>query len=226
MSFFRRHSFYAAAYLLAGMAVLFTHYYRSSAYNKAELDEKLTLVAASHFHLSQLVDNLPAVFRENSHAAALKISDLRGSFLGAMYDARRMTAAEYKVFLDTKIFDPKNPAVPGYEFHLWESKRRKLRILALSLHRMQFGEYLAVMGRDYALHYIIPLYLLAGILGFAAFHYFMGERNPGRRRRTGGAVKSASMPVKMPARTSRKVAYTRHYNPCVRSPVRQAPVFM
>ncbi|MBL8035230.1 MAG: hypothetical protein JNJ69_16120 [Leptospiraceae bacterium] len=175
MGFLRRYSVISAVYLFAGIAVLLTHYLQTSPYNRDALDEKLTLVSASHFNLSQLVDNLPAVFRENPHAAALKISDLKGSFLGAMYDSRRMSGDEYRRFLDTRLFESGKEVLPGYQLHIWESKRRKLRIVALSLKRARFAEYLAGMGRDYALHYIIPLYLLAGVLGILAFHYFFRQ---------------------------------------------------
>lgn len=204
MGVVKRYSIYVAAYLLAGVAVLFTHYFQVSNYKRAELDEKLTLVAASHFALSQLVDNLPSVFKDNPHAAALKISDLRGSFLGAMYDARRMNAAEYKVFLDTKVFEAGKSPVPGFEMHVWESKRRKLRILALSLKRMQFSEYLAGMGRDYSLHYIIPLYILIGAFVLAGFHFFFAGKKPDFSRLRFTTPKPstsvAAVSVRMPAK--------------------------
>lgn len=208
MVFFKRYSIYGAFYLLAGVAVLFTHYFQTSPYKKAELDEKLTLAAASHFALSQLVDNLPSVFRENPHAAALKLSDLRGGFLGAMYDARRMASGEYKSFLDTKAFEPGKSPVPGYEIHVWESKRRKLRIIALSLKRMQFSEYLAGMGRDYSLHYIIPLYLLVGGVLLAAFHFFFAGKGldltrfkPNLKKTVSPDIRMAATP-RMPAKTT------------------------
>ncbi|MBN8221780.1 MAG: hypothetical protein J0L53_12710, partial [Spirochaetes bacterium] len=210
MAFVKRYSIYAACYLLAGVAVLFTHYLQTSSYKKAELDERLTLAAASHFALSQLVDNLPAVFKENPHAAALKISDLRGGFLGAMYDARRMSSGEYKIFLDTRAFEPGKSPVPGYEMHVWESKRRKLRIVALSLRRAQFSEYLAGMGRDYALHYIIPLYILVGGFLLAGFHFFLNGKKfdlsrlkfnlaPGPKPVRPAAAPAAKMPAKTTA---------------------------
>jgi hypothetical protein len=208
MAFAKRYSIYGACYLLAGVAVLFTHYLQTSTYNKAALDEKLTLIAASHFSLSQLVDNLPGLFKEDPHAAALKISDLKGGFLGAMYDARRMSSTEYKVFLETRIFDPKHPALPGYEMHVWESKRRKLRMIALSLKRMQFSEYLSGMGRNYALHYIIPLYILVGCLGLAAFHFFFADKKfDFTRLKITGAANRRPEPqtiqqVKLPAKTT------------------------
>jgi hypothetical protein len=208
MTFVKRYSIYAACYLLAGVAVLFTHYLQVSPYKKTELDEKLTLSAVSHFALSQLVDNLPVIFKENPHAAALKLSDIKGGFLGAMYDARRMSAAEYKIFLDTKVFETGKTPVPGYEMHVWESKRRKLRIIALSLKRMQFSEYLAGMGRDYSLHYIIPLYVLVGGLLLAGFHFFFsGKKFELPRFKLNGPkaapVRAASAPsVRMPAKTT------------------------
>lgn len=201
MGSFRRYSIFAAVYLLAGAAVLTTHYLQTSPYNRDALEEKLTLVSASHFNLSQLVDNLPVVFKENPHAAALKISDLRGSFLGAMYDSRRMSGPEYRAFLDKKLFETGKEAVPGYQLHIWESKRRKLRIVALSLKRAQFSEYLAGMSRDYALHYIIPLYLLAGALGLFAFHYFFSgnKLKLPRFSLTGKALASPPAAARQPA---------------------------
>lgn len=207
MGIFRHYGIFAAVYFFAGAAVLTTHYLQTSPYNRDALEEKITLVSASHFNLSQLVDNLPVVFRENPHAAALKITDLRGSFLGAMYDARRMSSAEYRVFLDKKLFEAGKEVLPGYQLHIWESKRRKLRIVALSLKRAQFSEYLAGMSRDYALHYIIPLYLLAGILGLFAFHYFFSGKKiripkftlTGKTPATAPAVTRQSAPMKFPA---------------------------
>lgn len=175
MSPLARYSLYFVCYVASGLAVLTTHYYQTSDYSQQSLDEQITLVAASHFSLSQLVDNLPAVFRENPHAAALRISDLRGDFLGAMYDSRRMNAAEYKQFLALKTFSSGAAAVEGFTVHIWESKRRKLRIVALSLPRMQFSEYLARMSHAAYLHYIIPLFLLAGTLGLYALHMFSGK---------------------------------------------------
>jgi hypothetical protein len=130
--------------------VLFTHYWQSSKFNKDAVDEQITLVAASHFSLSQLVDNLPNVFKENPHAAALKITDLRGAFLGAMYDSRRMPATTYKAFLETRAFDLQASPFAGYTLHSWESKRRRLRIVAVNLERMLLSEYLARMGREMA----------------------------------------------------------------------------
>lgn len=196
MGFFKRYGIFAAAYLLAGSAVLLTHYMQTSPYHASALDEKLTLVSASHFNLSQLVDNLPTVFRENPHAAALKISDLKGSFLGAMYDSRRMSAAEYRTFLDKKLFEQGKEVIPGYQLHIWESKRRKLRIVALSLKRAQFSEYLAGMSRDYSLHYIIPLYLLAGVLGLAGFHYFSTGKKFKLPQKLWQPVKPVAAPAK------------------------------
>ncbi|MFZ5630624.1 MAG: hypothetical protein ACOY5B_15940 [Spirochaetota bacterium] len=175
MSPLARYSLYFACYVASGLAILTTHYYQASDYSQQSLDEQITLVAASHFSLSQLVDNLPAVFRENAHAAALKISDLRGDFLGAMYDSRRMNAAEYKQFLAAKTFTPGSATVQGFTAHIWESKRRKLRIVALSLPRMQFSEYLSRMSHGAYLHYIIPLFLLAGALGLYVLHIFSGK---------------------------------------------------
>lgn len=202
MGLFKRYGIFATVYLLAGAAVLTTHYLQTSPYNRDALEEKLTLISASHFNLSQLVDNLPVVFKENPHAAALKITDLRGSFLGAMYDSRRMSGPEYRAFLDKKLFEADKEVMPGYQLHIWESKRRKLRIVALSLKRAQFSEYLAGMSRDYALHYIIPLHLLAGVLGLFAFHYFFSRKKiplpkftlPGR---TSGSAAAAT--VRQPA---------------------------
>jgi hypothetical protein len=183
MDLLKRYSLYAAVYLFAGAAVLFTHYFQWSPYAPTRLDEKITNVAASHMSMSQLVDHLPAIFRENPHAAALKISDLRGSFLGAMYDSRRMASAEYRQFLDTKLFDPDKQILPGYKLHIWESKRRKLRIVALSLERAQFSEYLATMSRDNLLHFVIPLYILAGCLILMGVHYFTsGKKTVSGRR--------------------------------------------
>jgi hypothetical protein len=175
MSPLARYFLYFTLYVASGLAVLTTHYYQTSALSPQTLDEQITLVAASHFSLSQLIDKLPAVFRENPHAAALKISDLRGDFLGAMYDARRMSAVEYQQFLALKTFSAGAVAIPGYATHIWESKRRKLRIVALSLPRMQFSEYLVRMSQAAYLNYIIPLYLLAGILGLFALHAFSGK---------------------------------------------------
>ncbi len=175
MSPLARYALYYVCYVASGLAVLATHYYQTSDYSQQSLDEQITLVAASHFSLSQLVDNLPAVFRENPHAAALKLSDLRGEFLGAMYDSRRMSAAEYKQFLGLKTFTPGAAAIHGFVTHIWESKRRNLRIVALSLPRMQFSEYLARMSHSAYLHYIVPLFLLAGALGLYALHMFSGK---------------------------------------------------
>lgn len=179
MSLVTRYSLYSAIYVACGLALLFTHYLNVSPYKKDALDEKLTLIAASHFQVAALVDNLPALFKENPHAAALKISDLKGAFMGAMYDSRRMSGGEYKTFLDTKAFDPQHPPIPGYTLHVWESKRRHLRIVVLSLTRATFGEYLSIMGRDYSFHYIIPLYLVLGALGLAAFHFFFAQNQVG-----------------------------------------------
>ncbi len=179
MAHWKRYSLIFAAWLMAGVAVLFTHYMQTSRYSKDAVDEQITLVAASHFSLSQLVDNLPGVFKENAHASALKISDLRGAFLGAMYDSRRMPAQTYKAFLEARSFDLQNSPFPGYVLHSWESKRRKLRIVALSLERMQFSEYLGRMGRDLHLHYLIPLYILLGLGLLAGYHFFaLGFKTP------------------------------------------------
>lgn len=175
MSPLARYALYFVCYVASGLAVLTTHYYQTSDYSQQSLDEQITLVAASHFSLSQLVDNLPAIFRENPHAAALKISDLRGDFLGAMYDSRRMSAAEYKQFLAVKTFTPGAAAVEGFTVHIWESKRRKLRIVALSLPRMQFSEYLARMSHTAYLNYIIPLFLLTGAVGLYLLHMLSGK---------------------------------------------------
>jgi hypothetical protein len=172
MALWKRYGLIFGAWLFAGLTVLFTHYMQTSRYSKDALDEQITLVAASHFGLSQLVDNLPSVFKENGHASALKISDLRGAFLGAMYDSRRMPAQMYKAFLESRSFDLDKSPFPGYVLHSWESKRRKLRILALSLERMQFSEYLGRMSRDISLHYLIPLYILLGLGLIAGYHYF------------------------------------------------------
>lgn len=204
MGSIRRYTIYAACYVALGLAVLLTHYYQTSAYSRQTLDENITLVAASHFSLSQLVDNLPSVFRENPHAAALKLSDLKGSFLGAMFDSRRMSAAEYKQFLDTKSFQSETAAISGYTTHIWESKRRKIRIVALSLPRAQFTEYLSQMGRSYSLHYIIPLYLLAGALGLFALHFLTGSRRPPQAQKKTPAEKltltHTAPPVAQPAK--------------------------
>mgnify|MGYP007071085246 CR=1 FL=1 len=61
MGIFRHYGIFAAVYFFAGAAVLTTHYLQTSPYNRDALEEKLTLVSASHFNLSQLVDNLPVV---------------------------------------------------------------------------------------------------------------------------------------------------------------------
>ncbi|HRP68410.1 MAG TPA: hypothetical protein PLY93_02650, partial [Turneriella sp.] len=127
MPLLRKYVLFACCYLFIGVAVLYTHYLQTSPYQKDALDEKLTLVAASHFSLPQLVDNLPTVFRENSHAAALKLTNFKGEFLGAMYDARRMRSDEYRQFLDTKSFTVQKSPLIGYEILIWESKGRKLR---------------------------------------------------------------------------------------------------
>jgi len=168
----KKYGIFAAAWISFVLSVLCIHYISISAYNKAQIDEKITLVVASHFNLSQLVDNLPTVFRENPHAAALRLTDLRGVFLGAMYDSRRMSTAHYKTFID----GPGAQTIAGYETHIWESKRRRLRIYTASLPRMQLGEYLAIMGRDYSLHYLIPLYLSLGILALVGWHFFTSRR--------------------------------------------------
>ncbi|MDZ7343891.1 MAG: hypothetical protein ONA90_05195 [candidate division KSB1 bacterium] len=111
---------------------------------------------------------MPQLFRDNPHAAALRISNTRGEFLGAMYDARRIGAEEYKNFLAQK--DPLANATP-YEFYLWESKGRKLRIAVLSLRRMQFRTYLARMAGRYLGH-IAVLYLVVGAMLFWLFAAF------------------------------------------------------
>lgn len=199
MSLVARYSLYAGIYVACGIALLFTHYLNISPYKKEALDEKLTLIAASHFQVSALVDNLPAIFKENPHAAALKISDLEGAFMGAMYDSRRMSGSEYKTFLDTKAFDPQKSPLPGYTLHIWESKRRHLRFVVLSLNRATFGEYLSIMGRDYAFHYIIPLYLVLGALGLAAFHFFFAQGKGGFIPLLKKTSRSASPPPSHPA---------------------------
>ncbi|HMV36262.1 MAG TPA: hypothetical protein PKM44_09095 [Turneriella sp.] len=215
MSPLARYSLYFACYVASGLAVLTTHYYQTSDYSQQSLDEQITLVAASHFSLSQLVDNLPAVFRENPHAAALKISDLRGDFLGAMYDSRRMTAAEYKQFLALKTFTPGAAAVEGFTSHIWESKRRKLRIVALSLPRMQFSEYLARMSHAAYLHYIIPLFLLAGALGIYALHMFSGKALRAVKPLPRPPQSSPVRPVLTAAPVTRTRAHAWHLKPGV-----------
>lgn len=195
----RKYVILAACYLFCGLAILFTHYLAVSPYNKAALDEKLTLVAASHIGTAELVDNLPALFRENAHAAALKLSDLRGNFLGAMYDARRMPASDYKLFLDTKIFDPQKPPLPHYALHTWESKRRHVRMVVLSLKRMQISEYLSLMSREYALHYLIPLFIVLGAVGLTAYHfYFAHNAKPLSRFPKNITQRKASVPTNAP----------------------------
>lgn len=175
MSSLARYSMYFACYVALGLAVLTAHYYRVSDYNRQALDEQITLIAASHFSLSQLIDNLPRLFQENPHAAALKISDFKGDFLGAMYDSRRMSAAEYKRFLETKAYSADSSPVPGFFVHIWQSKGRKLNIIALSLPRMPISEYLVRMARTAYLHYLIPLFLLLGVFGLYALHLFSGK---------------------------------------------------
>lgn len=169
-----RYTVYLACYVASGLAVLTTHYYQTSDYKEASLDQQITLIASSHLSLSQLVDHLSAVFRGNAHAAALMIGDQNGAFLGAMYDSRRMTAEEYKHFLGAKNVSS-GAALPGFITHTWESKRRNLRIVALSLPRMQFSEYMARMSQSAYLNYVIPLFLLAGALGLYALHVFSGN---------------------------------------------------
>lgn len=191
---FKKYGLFGAAWAGLGSVALLTHYLVISPYNKTQLDEKLTLLVASHFNLSQLVDNLPAVFRENPHAAALKLSDLRGTFLGAMYDSRRMSGAEYQKFIGGNSA----PTVAGLEVHAWESKRRKLKIYALSLPRMQFTEYLSLMGRDYALHYAIPLFLLLGALCLVGWHFFSTRKIWSVRPMTGAARPIAHNPATTP----------------------------
>lgn len=175
MSPLARYFLYYTCYVALGLAVLATHYYRVSDYNRQALDEQITLIAASHFSLSQLVDQLPRLFQENPHAAALKLSDYKGEFLGAMYDSRRMSAGEYKRFLETKTYSANNSPVPGFFLHIWQSKGRKLNIIALSLPRMQISEYLVRMAREAYLHYLIPLFLALGIFGLYALHLFSGK---------------------------------------------------
>lgn len=167
----KRYILYAALYVASGAVVLYTHYIQTSKYSADAIDQELTLIAASHFNLAQLVDNLPQVFNANLHAAALKLSDTRGNFLGAMYDSRRMGANDYKAFLDEKKFS-EGTAFREYKTHIWESKRRKLVIVAVSLERARFAEYLALMGRDHALYYIAPLYIIVGMLAFFVFILF------------------------------------------------------
>ena len=178
MAFPKRYALIFAGWIFAGVAVLFTHYWQTSAFSKDAVDEQITLVAASHFGMSQLVDNLPNVFKENPHAAALKITDLRGAFLGAMYDSRRMPPQTYKAFLETRAFEIDASPFAGYKLHSWESKRRKLRIVSLNLNRMLLTEYLSRMSRDMALHYIIPLYILLGIALLAGYHFMVGGKMP------------------------------------------------
>jgi len=178
MAYPKRYALIFAGYIFAGVAVLFTHYWQTSAFSKDAVDEQITLVAASHFGMSQLVDNLPNVFKENPHAAALKITDLRGAFLGAMYDSRRMPPQTYKNFLETKAFDMESSPFAGYKLHSWESKRRKLRIISMNLNRMLMTEYLGRMSRDMALHYVIPLYILLGIALLAGYHFVAGGKMP------------------------------------------------
>lgn len=195
----RKYTIFAALYLFCGFAILFAHYLSVSPYNKAALDEKLTLVAASHIGTAELVDNLPALFRENAHAAALKLTDLRGSFLGAMYDARRMSSSDYKFFLDTKVFDPQKPPLPHYAIHTWESKRRHVRMVVLSLKRMQIAEYLSLMSREYALHYLIPLFIILGAVGLTAYHfYFASNMKPLSRFPKNITQRKASVPPNAP----------------------------
>jgi len=200
MAPWKRYSIVFICWLFAGVAVLFTHYWQVSKFNKDAVDEQITLVAASHFSLSQLVDNLPNVFKENPHAAALKITDLRGAFLGAMYDSRRMPATTYKAFLETRAFDLQASPFAGYTLHSWESKRRRLRIVAVNLERMLLSEYLGRMGREMALHYLIPLYILLGIAAIAGYHYvasgsgrFLPLRLP--KRGKPGTAKTAGAPA-------------------------------
>lgn len=190
MGLVKKYGLIAIFYLFAGFAILYTHYWQTSPYSKTALDETLTLVAASHFSLPQLVDNLPTVFRENPHAAAFKIINLKGEFLGAMYDARRMRAEIYKQFLDTAEFSTQKSPFPGYEILIWESKGRKLRIVALSLERTQWSTYLVAMSHAYALQYVIPLYILAGVFLLFVYHRFgrdilqlHGKNNLGHKKR-------------------------------------------
>lgn len=178
MAYSKRYSLIFAGWILAGVAVLFTHYWQTSRFSKDAVDEQITLVAASHFGMSQLVDNLPNVFKENPHAAALKITDLRGAFLGAMYDSRRMPPQTYKAFLETRAFDIGASPFTGYKLHSWESKRRKLRIVSLNLERMLISEYLSRMSHDMALHYVIPLYILLVLAILAGYHYLISGTMP------------------------------------------------
>jgi len=210
MAHWKRYSLIFAAWLTAGVAVLFAHYMQTSRYSKDAVDEQITLVAASHFNLSQLVDNLPGVFKENAHASALKISDLRGAFLGAMYDSRRMPASTYKAFLETRAFDLQASPFAGYKLHSWESKRRRLRIVAVNLERMLMSEYLGRMGREMALHYLIPLYILLGIAAIAGYHYvasgrLMSLRLP-KRGKTGPVKTASATPAPAVLRTPKAPA--------------------
>ncbi|MCS6971727.1 MAG: hypothetical protein NZL89_01785 [Leptospiraceae bacterium] len=172
-----RYAIFYALYVAAGMAVLFAHYYAHSAYDAAKLDADLTRLVMAHDSQPSLIDALPQLFRENPHAAALRITNFRGDFLGAMYDARRMAKEEYKSFLTQKT---PTPGTLPYELYLWESKGRKLRIAVLSLRRMQFSTYLAGMAERY-LGQIAALYLLTGALIFWALAAFRhGSIKPAR----------------------------------------------
>ena len=123
-----------------GAAWLVTDYYSKSKTSSAQIETQINQLAGAYTDISAFVDHLPSMFSKNLNAAAFKITDDANTFIGAMYDSRRISTPAYNEFLKAKL-NRENVLYREYRTIHWQSKTRRLKIIALYLPMANFADY-------------------------------------------------------------------------------------